>query len=1397
MARIENIGPTQGGTPSSPTQGVVNTNSGITQGRTASGDGSPATLPSIALVPTNSSTYEIDGKGYEVKFVKNSLTTQIKLFTNSNTIIFTNLTDNIIIPDNIFTNIGQYKLYLLPSNNTTDGELVELNLNVVEKVSVGVPEIFNIGYPQVLQAPDFVGYDVNFEIKWESVNTDWVKIFFGDTKDSFVKVNKDGIQKFNIKDILDKNPSLEKNTPSFGISITLRGVNESGVEKVEGKDEVVIVEFRKGKFNIPRNLAINRLVEGFTKQFDDSTFVDTSRYLTHLLHFGNGDNKVVTTWVGSEDSLILKLYEPLPTAVQPNDLVWISKLQSSPIIETVTIVGQEEDYCPPLKGPNFSLEPDNGIGFEIYDNLIASGSATSTDLLNNYTDSLGIDTRNLNIQYASGSEIVYSNFVNFGSALERVENFVYKLKLIENYNQINTDLQSGSFWQTSIQVTNQISNNLQKVNEIKRDFDGFENWLYTDTDFSSSLSYPKSGSVVFHTTSSLALDWYETTKSTTLTYDVSNPNYLNNNLPTHITENSENTDFLLFMDMVGQHFDIIWSYIKSAGKLKVLEEKQTKGLANNMVFHLLKSLGWDAKKSYDSKFLWEYAFGLNQDGTVKYGKSLKTANEELWRRILNNLPYLLKNKGTKRSVQAIMACYGVPQSMLTIMEFGGPQDASNAGISKFTFDDFTSAIKVQSGNEIIVPWKEIPTLGHYPNAVELRFKPDQLNNTATIVSIGQFDLKIVPTSASKGVVSFGLNDVATQGNYFDEPFVSQSVTTSFFDYTSPTIVSASVTIPNPLSGSEYDGYVLTPEGGISGSDFVISTEYWTNVLINKNDLPAGGARYDIYLQTATEDRILYDLSSSLVLSTGPWENGGLTIASDFSGSIDEFRLWRVPLEKSKYQNHTLFPDAINGNSYTASTADLMFRLDFELPKDRTLDTAIKNVAISTLYGENYATASGFYSASLYPYQYTSYERTVTANVPSTGYSLGNKVRFEEQELVTELSYKQRATKKSFDTAPIDTNQIGIFFSPIKELNLDIVKSFGDFYIDNYIGNPADEYKDTYSELKVIRDYYFERLNRNLNEYIQLVKYIDKSLFETIADLVPARSKVSKGLLIEPHYLERSKTRWTKPLAEYGTLQSSVNVDEDINLVGDSIYREAEITEGNTTNFDVDFATYNAEISEITEENIGAEKTDYLAIVNGLETEEIVVDYLNLNGFVDAKVDGAYLAAEIDAQNFTQVGLDPFAITTLGYGLWQDDGLGSIYKRYDSVGNYTQSRVDVFLVEEKVIKQVLTKYEANTVGTYLTVSGSEFKVRILPIGQTPTIGGNILSATPLTGSFKTHYRYVNNLFEGLQQSFYKGSVQTSATTPDGLPPVETFTTNPNILRVANTGRGSGEPILQVD
>jgi len=46
----------------------------------------------------------------------------------------------------------------------------------------------------------------------------------------------------------------------------------------------------------------------------------------------------------------------------------------------------------------------------------------------------------------------------------------------------------------------------------------------------------------------------------------------------------------------------------------------------------------------------------------------------------------------------------------------------------------------------------------------------------------------------------------------------------------------------------------------------------------------------------------------------------------------------------------------------------------------------------------------------------------------------------------DLSIKNRATKKAFDISPIDSNRVGLFFSPNKELNFDIAKQIRILYL---------------------------------------------------------------------------------------------------------------------------------------------------------------------------------------------------------------------------------------------------------------------------------------------------------------------------------------------------------------
>jgi hypothetical protein len=1282
---------------------------------------------------------------------------------------------------------------------------IDLVINVIDEKYINVPDIVKIQYPKEVRGADFVGYDVDFNIQFDVVNGDsstFVEVGIGRVKSAFR--TRDKSITLNVKEVLINYLDMEgefnparKGAPEgvdvgdkIRIPISLTPITQNlRKEQIKGETETFTVLFDKGDLNIPREIAINRLAEGFISQFSNCEF-DESNYLTHLLHLGDGNNQLVTTWVGSEDSLILKLYEPLPANVQTNQKVFISKIQSNPIIETISLVGDGQDYCPPLQGPNFSLESDTGIGYQIYDDLLASGSSTNTDLIRKYVDKTGIDTEKLNIEYVTGSEYYFDNFVHFGSSEERIKNFWYKIKLLESYQSKYTELTTteielgfilaeGSSYDgyviidesasssslqldgtnvtavTNIEAKKQIDN----INKLIASFDGFENWLYTSTD---SLAYPKSGSSIVSSTDSSAIAWYNSGVSDANTFDRNNVDYLNNNLPEYIREDYQNEDFMLFMDMLGHHFDVIWAYINGLNNLRKPKHKTDLGFSNDLVYTMLESLGWDGKKAYDSQFLWEYALGQYKDGTQKYQQSLKSANEQVWRRILNNLPYLLKHKGTARSLKAVMACYGVPQSLLTIMEFGGPTDPTDGGTQPFTFDDRTAALIFTGSQYITLPWKETELAEGSLETIEMNVKFNESQNHSLVKAIGgpdtYFELEAIQTTGSFGKIKF---------------FISSSSDTHSLETSERSL---------------FDGKYKT---------IAITKELDTNTSSSLN----------LYLKESLNDRLVINETPTLFLSQSlQWDAADtLLVGSSSYISLDEFRIWKDALDDNIITTHTKQPDSIAGNNYTASSEDLLVRFDFEYPQNRFESSSISNVAISSEYDMLSSSLFGFPNKTSYPYNHEVYERTVTAQVPSLGFNSSDKIRFESQTLVGDLSHKVRATQKSLDRAPIDSSRLGLFFSPIKELNMDIVKSFGNFNIDNYIGAPADEYKDEYSGLKEVRDYYFQRLNRDIYEYIRLVRYIDKSLFDVLEDLVPARAKVSKGLLIEPHYLERSKTKWKKPTSEKRDYETNVDVDNDVVLVGDNNQFQANIDGESNVVITHQYDNYDA--------NIDGESDVVLISTNPQYDSSINVDNENtLEGTYPTYIseievpDGAKAEALVDTTTFEQIGMDPNSLSNAGFGLYAPlSGTGSL-NTIDIFGNVTSSRKLIFSTKEQYIEKISVQtkgYPATSNNEQVEyelqdVTKTRRKVTILPIGSTPpSVGNDITEVIPLNGYFPTHYRYKNNLSEGLQKSFFKGSKQSADTTPDGLSPVETFTTNPNILRVADTGRGSGEPILEVD
>ena len=1313
--------------------------------------------------------------------------------------------------------VGQYKGYVVPSNSSYgQGTPKYFVITVINEVAVSTPDIVNINYPEQLRGADFKGLDVDFNVSYQSINTNFVKIYLNDTSIPYGQFSPNQSVGFNVLKVARKlGAKVKEDADTLTFNILLQPHNTSTSKEVKGKIESITINFSKSDIELPRGTTIDKLCNAFdfnTTLFDD----DTSKYLTHLIHLGEGKNKLIANWEtddvtfrnfkldelrqklipeyakGGFNSLVLKMYEPLGKEVEPNQELFISKVITQPIIDEISIVDDSEEYCVPLKGPNFNVNECGSpadTGFELIDELVASGSQSSAKLIDTFVSSSGIDTKKLDIQYVSSSfdfieteygytvdgtvneEYRFDNFIHFGSAEEKARNFFYKVSLLETYKNGIATIESGSGSSTgSLSLLREKESLQKKINDVKANFDGYEHFL---TDSTSSLAFPKEsdGTSLQSTGSTDAVAWYDTLLVSSSAYDRNNVDYLANNIPQYIKNDDEQTDFILFLDMIGSHFDILWSYVRALKRNTKIEENQRVGISDDMLKHILKNYSWIPHSSQSTKRLWEYVLGYRDSKqTSKLVKSGKEYESTIWRRILNNLPYLLKHKGTRRGLSAVLTTYGIPSSLLTIMEFGGPRQEESQ-TTTFTFDDRTSALVFPNATDdakLLVDWK-LENGVSSSHAVEMRFKTNQQQSQSLIENEPHWNLQLEHQRGNIGILKFS---------------------SSF-------------------------GELETESGSLFNNEF---TQLVVNV--NHHSASENGTSESIEL-IAMQDfqsRIRLRLSSSadFTSSINTFFSGSqLTIGGGFTGSIDEFRIWSSSLSSSVVEDHTLFPEKINGNHISSSTEDLMLRLDFEKPKNLNTNTVIPNVAPDT--GSNgtiryasSATASLFDDNQTYPYHYEVYDRQVTAKVPSMGFGPADKFRFESASLVQNLSYRQRATKKTFDTAPLDSNQLGIFLSPTKELNMDIIKSLPDFIIDDYIGDPSHQYMDDYPDLLGLRKYVFGRYNLNIYEYINIIKYIDKSLFETIKQMIPARVKTMDGLLIEPHFLERNKERREAPEAELMESKEGlydVSRGSAIHINSSVEHKDGNLDLSNLIVFEETLPQYDSTISDGLVQEVEADFKDYNATISDTKDTILSSSRLDYEVFVETQ-ESQSLMTELDFNNSTIVGLDPDGITRAGFGIGPATNGFIIRTTRDNFNNYKKEKLRVWVVKkEKKFKQ---KVQLNPLDSSLGTIVSESAVRTKTIisftspsgSLASSVGqvdndGTIIQVTPLNGYLPTHHRNTSDLTTGMENSYFKGCKQTQATTLDGTPPIEVFTTNPNTLKVSDSGRGSGEPIIEVE
>lgn len=339
-----------------------------------------------------------------------------------------------------------------------------------------------------------------------------------------------------------------------------------------------------------------------------------------------------------------------------------------------------------------------------------------------------------------------------------------------------------------------------------------------------------------------------------------------------------------------------------------------------------------------------------------------------------------------------------------------------------------------------------------------------------------------------------------------------------------------------------------------------------NIMVRKNDpdelfeynlvndlIPT---KYDLWVQRKDDSRTIFSSSVSDIFTQtynykfsnqGTIYFGNYENSSSFTGQLDKILVWDTPISDDTYNDHC---NNINSYSYIGSSVPhdaLYFRMNFDYPQDIARSNPCRIINQNETFSSSmWADAYNFgiisnsssvdsctnTSHSSYPFQFKEISYNQTFTITSYGPNKFKNQKIQKTNLVLEsrLDADARSTYSPNKFISPDSNQIGLFADPNDYKNKDIFRYLGDYGVTELVADPSQMFDEKYQALKNVRESYNDSGNKRVyyNEMQTLYKfYFDKSIFETVKQLIPSRNTILTGVLIEPTVLERPKYQYKR------------------------------------------------------------------------------------------------------------------------------------------------------------------------------------------------------------------------------------------------------------------------------
>jgi len=652
-------------------------------------------------------------------------------------------------------------------------------------------------------------------------------------------------------------------------------------------------------------------------------------------------------------------------------------------------------------------------------------------------------------------------------------------------------------------------------------------------------------------------------------------------------------------------FDEMKLFVDSFSTLRTVRYDTNETVPDNFLINLVQNMGFHLPPMFNDANIEQYVRGENVDidDISTNEQTLRSVQNQLLRRVLVNLPDVMRSKGTQHSIRSFLRAVGIdPDNNLRIREFGGPT-TQDLAFSRETKLEPNAMAQFASGSLVISPFLSasrtepgfpgitggnsdgLLTSGSWSWEGIIKYTPIVLS---TLSSATQSLARLCVTGSVQG------SGAGSAGIVANLLAISSSIQPKLVLYARPGDQASSpllrMEIDAPVPGMfGFDRWNVSfgCQRGDDGLGSSVSSSYFLR-LAYQND---GKIEYvqttsSFFQEAPTGHNVFQHLNTASNASGSFFAVGSQQIINvgvgsqflhlndtsqaptearitNFDGRLSNVRFWSKALSVDEWQEHVRNYNSVGVENpltnwnYATTPSGSFGRLRLNAVTMQAVRQADAKGALTFIdFSENglHLTGSGFpigqdiLVGEIFDYSYLSpwFDEA----------SSNQKVRarsFLDANLIEATPGSQVAPLYELDASetPTDDVRFIIEFSLIDALNRDIIAIFSSFdALDNALGSPELIFAPDYPDLQRLRDVYFNRIKDKLNfqAFFEFFRWFDTSIGTFIQQLVPRKTKFKgTNFTIESHMLERAKIDYSAQAEIYLGDSNRTNLDAVILL----------------------------------------------------------------------------------------------------------------------------------------------------------------------------------------------------------------------------------------------------------